>query len=272
MKKILTLNDNLTIPILGFGTWELLGAKAKMAVLTALEVGYRHVDTADAYENHKEVGLAIKESRVPREELFITSKLWRDEFEKGKVKGACQRALKELGLDYLDLYLLHWPNKDVPIGETLEAMRELVEVGLVRSIGVSNFTIHHLEDVIATGISVALNQVEFHPSLYQKELEEFCGKHAIAVTAYSPMARGADLKIPTIVDIAKKYKKSASQIILNWTMQKGIVVIPKASNPIHIRDNFASLEFDLAPEDCALIDNLHMNRRIVLPDFNEFDY
>lgn len=272
MKKELTLNSHFTIPIIGLGTWQLGGTVAYHAVKMALGAGYTHFDTADAYDNHTPIGEALRDSKIPRDKLFITSKIWRDEFKKGDVKVTCQRALRELGMDYLDLYLLHWPNKDVPIKETLEAMKKIQEEGLVKSIGVSNFTVHHLKDVLETGITVSVNQVEFHPSFIQSELKKFCDEHGIILTAYSQFAQGKDLKIPAIQEMAKRLGKSEAQIILNWLIQKDISVIPRASIEEHIVSNIKALEFDLEPQDCAIIDALNTNTRIITPEFAEFSY
>lgn len=270
MKKILNLNTGSPIPILGFGTWELTGEECLKSTKKAIEVGYRHIDTAAAYGNHKEVGQAIKESGAKREDLFVTSKLWRDNLKKEAVSDALKLALEELQLDYLDLYLIHWPNLDVPVEETLKAMNELKEQELVKSIGVSNFTINRLQESLDTGIEFSVNQVEFHPTLNQKELLEFCKQNNIILTAYSPIGRGEDLQHPVIQALAKQYEKSSSQVILNWEMQKGIITIPKSSNPEHIKDNFKSLEWDLTAEDVERIDKIDEKNRMVNPDFAEF--
>ena len=279
MKK--TIGD-AKIPILGFGTWQLQGKECLKAVETALEVGYRHLDTADAYENHQEVAKAMKNSGVKREEIWLTTKLWRSDLQAKKTMKACDRVLQELQTDYLDLYLIHWPNKEVPIGETLEAMTKLQEEGKIRNIGVSNFTIHHLEDATialkamwqATGkeAKIITNQVEFHPTLNQESLKKFCNDNEIIVTAYSPIAQGYDLKLPVVKELAKNYGRSESQVVLNWLMQKEIVAIPRSSSRDHIEDNFKSLEWDLSAEDVNILDGLDEGYRIVEPEFNEFDY
>jgi 2,5-diketo-D-gluconate reductase B len=272
MKKSIRLNTGAEMPIIGLGTWEMDGPTVHKALPEALALGYRHIDTADKYYNHKDIGAVLKEGAVPREEIFITSKVWRDEFTEAQVPMAAERLLGELQLEYLDLFLLHWPNKDISIEETLTAMQKLKEKGLVKAIGVANFTIHHLEDIKKTGIEIAVNQVEFHPSLYQKELHEYCIANNIALTAYSPMGRGQDLTLPIIADIAGKYSKSPSQIVLNWITRKDIPALPKASTHAHLADNLASIDWEMSEKDSAIIDALGMHNRIVVPDFNEFDY
>ena len=267
---MLSLNTGANMPALGFGTWELTGQTCVQAVTKALAVGYRHIDTALMYDNHKEVGQAIKNSGVQREDLFITSKVWRDSLTSQGIINACNQTLKELDCEYLDMYLIHWPNSDVPIEETLGAMQQLKEQGAVKHIGVSNFSIKHLKDALATGIQFSNNQVEFHPSLYQKELQEFCNQNNIILTAYSPLGRGEDLNLKVIQNLAEKYSKSPAQVVLNWILKKGIAAIPKASNPEYIQDNFMALEWDLAPEAIALIDELNQKNRIVNPGFSEF--
>jgi len=259
------------MPALGFGTWELTGQTCVQAVKKALGIGYRHIDTALMYGNHKEVGQAIKNSGIQREELFITSKVWRDSLTSRGVLNTLNQALKELGCEYLDMYLIHWPNSEVPIKETLGAMQELKEQGLVKAIGVSNFGIQHLKDALATGIQFSNNQVEFHPTFYQKELKEFCDQNNIILTAYSPLGRGEDLNLKIIQNLAEKYSKSSAQVVLNWILKKGIAAIPKASNPEYIQDNFNALQWNLAPKDIILTDELNQKNRIVNPGFNEFE-
>jgi len=259
------------MPALGFGTWELTGETCVQAVTKALAVGYRHIDTALMYGNHKEVGQAIKNSGIQRKDLFITSKIPRDSLQRQSVINACNLALEELGCKYLDMYLIHWPNREVPIKETLGAMQELKEQGKVKHIGVSNFTIQHLKDAMNTGIQFSNNQVEFHPSLYQKDLQEFCSKNNIILTAYSPLGRGEDLNLKVIENLAQKYNKSKAQVVLNWILQKSVSAIPKAANPEYIQDNFNALAWDLAPKDIVLIDELNQQNRLVNPGFSEFE-
>jgi 2,5-diketo-D-gluconate reductase B len=270
--KTLKLNPESQIPILGFGTWELSGRECQDAVKKALEIGYRLIDTADAYGNHKQVGVAIKDSGVNRSDIFLTTKIWRDSLESAKVFESANRFLEELQTDYIDLLLIHWPNREVPVAETLEAMSKLKKRGIIKAIGVSNFTIHHLQDALKTGFEFSNNQIELHPSFSQPELVKFCKSRNIIVTAYSPIGRGQDLNIPLIQELAKKHHASLSQIILAWFIHKNIVAIPKSSNPLHIKDNFDAMDIELTNNEISQIDNLSSNDRSVSPSFSEFNY
>lgn len=270
--KTIKLNDQTNIPVLGFGTWRLQGNECQKSVEKALEIGYRHIDTADAYDNHQDVAKAIQSSMLKREELFVTTKVWRDSLAHDDVIDGAKRFLDELKIDYIDLLLVHWPNRDVPVEETLAAMEELKKSKLIKTFGVSNFTIHHLQDALHAGYKLSCNQVEFHPSLNQKELKKFCHENGIVITCYSTNAFGADLKIPEIVDIAQKYNKLPYQVILNWIISNNMVAIPRSSNAEHIQSNFESLSFELSLEDIEKINNLGGNNRVVNPSFAEFGY
>jgi diketogulonate reductase-like aldo/keto reductase len=271
MQKI-TLKDNNQIPVLGFGTWQLSGETCRKAVESALEIGYRHIDTAEMYENQPEIKKAIQASGVKRKDLFITSKVWYENLRKDDLVKALKQTLFDLGTDYLDLYLIHWPNRAIDLEESLKTMEELKNQGLIKSIGVSNFTINHLKDALATDVEFVANQVEFHPSLNQKELYEFCQNHKITLTAYSPIGIGHDLEIDLIQELAKKYNKTESQIILNWLTSKNIVVIPRSKNEKHIKENFEALDFEIEKSDLAKIENLNLNQRYVNPSFSDFEY
>lgn len=271
MKK-LKLKEGNDIPIIGFGTWLLKRDECRKSVETALEVGYRHIDTADVYGNHEEVAKAIRRSGLKREELFITSKVWRSELTRELALYAGERFLDELDIEYLDLLLVHWPNKDVPIGETMSAFGELKEKGVTKSIGVSNFTIDHLGDTLKTNTDISVNQVEFHPSLNQEDLRKYCDKKRIVLTAYSPNAQGEDFKLDAVKKLANKYSKTESQIILNWITNKDIVAIPRSSDIEHIKENFESLSWEMEGKDHRTLDDLNTGNRLVNPSFNEFDH
>lgn len=262
----------MNIPPLGFGTWKLSGDIAAKSVSTALEVGYRHIDTADRYGNHREVGQAIKSSGLKREELFVTTKVFFDELHYQQILDNANRYLEELQIDYIDLLLVHWPNKNISLTETFDAMTKVKEDKIVKHIGVSNFTIHHIEDVLSKGYEIENNQVELHPTFNQTELVEFCETKNIKVTAYSPLGMGDELKNDVVLKLAEKYTVSPAQVILNWIMARGIVAIPKSSNPDNIRDNFNSQNWKMEVGDIALMNEIPQKPRLLSPPWNEFDY
>lgn len=259
------------IPILGFGTWPLTGDPCVAMVKAALTTGYRHIDTADGYENHPAVGQAIREFSISREDLFLTTKIRRTELHRDAVIAAGTRFLRELQTDYLDLLLIHWPNHEIPMAETFAGLQALKDAGVIRNFGVSNFTIQRLEAARQITDGILTNQVEFHPSLYQQELLAYCQSNNITVTAYSPTAKGADLALPVVQELAQKYQRSASQVVLNWLVSKGIVAIPRSARVEHIEDNFKTLEWELAAEDVALLDRVNTNNRGTRPAIAEFD-
>jgi 2,5-diketo-D-gluconate reductase B len=266
------LNQGVEIPVLGAGTWRLKGEAGYRAIREALKIGYRHIDTAEHYENHEAIGRAIAESGIPREEIFITSKVWRDYLRTGQVKSECDRALRELQTDYIDLYLVHWPDRSIPISETLGAMEELRSAGKIRAFGVSNFTAHHIQDAIDVGFTPAVNQVEIHPSFGQPELRAYCKEKGVAVTAYSPLGQGQDLKLPKIVEIASRHGRSPAQVIINWLLARDLIAIPRSENPKYLADNFAALEWKLPEEDLKIIDGLDTGNRLINMEYSEFDY
>jgi diketogulonate reductase-like aldo/keto reductase len=268
--KIITTRSGFSIPAIGFGTWQVTGQECYDSVLKAIQLGYRHIDTAAIYWNHIEVGKAIKDSGVNRSELFVTTKLWMSDMSIDQVEPAVLLALQELQLEYIDLYLIHWPSKDIDVQDTLSAMQKLKSSGKLLNLGISNCTITNVQKAIDTGITIVNNQVEFHPSLYQKELLEFCKANNIIITAYSPLARGQDLELPVIIKLAKKYNKSTSQIILRWLIQHDIVVIPKTVNEQRMAENLDIFDWNIADEDMVLIDNLDSNNRVVKPSFSQF--
>ncbi len=271
--KMIKLNDEVEVPVLGFGCWQLEpGGECQQSVEWALDIGYRHIDTADGYGNHKDVARAIKNSKIERKKLFITTKIRPHSLDAKSIKECGQRFLEELETDYIDLLLIHWPNREVAIGETLEAMNKLKEDCLIRAIGVSNFTIHHLQDALKTGIEVTNNQVELHPTFNNRELREFCRKNGITVTSYSSNGRGEDLKLLKIIELAKKYERTPYQIILAWLRQQDILAIPRSTKEKHIKENFESLDFDLSLEDIAKINQISQEPRLSEPGWADFDY
>ena len=272
MTKSLMLNKDASIPLLGFGTWQIIDQECVLGVEAALKTGYAHIDTADAYGNHKEVAQGIQNSGVARQDIFITTKVWNTMHKHDDVIESGERFLKELEIDYIDLLLIHWPIRKVPVGETLKAMDELKKRGLIRAIGVSNFTRHHIEDALAAGVEITNNQVEVHPTFNQKDLRAFCESKNISVTAYSPLGHGEDLNAPLMEELAQKYEKSPAQIALNWVMSRGMITIPKSSNPARIKENFDSMSFELEEADLKSIDAMPQGKRLGAPSFGEFSY
>ena len=270
--KNITLKNGRTIPALGFGTWQIKGDECVTAVDTALKAGYRHIDTADGYHNHTEVGQGIKQNGIAREDFFLTTKIFPGDLEADTVRKKIDTYLEELDTEYIDLLLIHFPDHSVPLAETLGAMQEAVAAGKVRSLGVSNFTEHHLQDAMDTGVEIVLNQVEMHPGFPQHKLREFCAKHDIAVTAYSPLGRGNALEMDLIKELATKYDKTPGQIVLNWLLSVEVITIPKSATPERIIENFHSQDFTMDQADIDAIDALENSERLINPEFAHFDY
>lgn len=264
-----TLNDGTYIPQIGFGTWQLEKQTCVEAVKVALETGYRHFDTAYAYYNEKEVREGV--GNFPREELWITTKLWREFHHPKLVEKACDLSLNSLRYDYIDLYLMHWPEKENFL-EILYQMQKLKEKGKVRSIGICNATIHHIKDILHQGLFISMNQIEFHPFLNQAELLWFCQEKKIGVTAYSPLAQGKTNRNETLQKLSRVYRKTPAQISLRWLLQKGLIVIPRSSKKSRIQENFDITDFELSKEDMQKIEKIPTQGRIVNPEFNEFSY
>ncbi len=259
-----TLNNGAEMPYLGLGTYgPERGEEVQHAIRYALECGYRLIDTAASYGNEREVGLAVTESAVPRSEIFITTKVWNADQGYDQTCRACRRSLTALGLEYVDLYLIHWPVEKHLTLETWRAMIALRDDGKCRAIGVANFTIWQLEYLLAqTAVVPAVNQVEFHPFCYPKELLDFCQEHAIQMEAYSPLANGRRWDSPDIEATANRYGRTSAQIMLRWALQHDVVVIPKSSRENRIRGNAEVFEFDLAPDDMAALDALNEDCRL----------
>jgi len=268
----ITLNTGSDMPQLGFGVFQVPPDETAQAVTTAFEVGYRSIDTAAMYGNEEGVGRAIASSGLPREELFITTKLNNNAHGYDNALRAFEQSRAKLGLDYVDLYLIHWPlpAKDAYV-DTWKALVTLQQDGLIRSVGVSNFQPKHLERIIdATGVTPALNQIELHPYLTQEALREFDREHGIATEAWSPIAQGGVLDDPVITSLAEKYGKSPAQITLRWHIDIGNVVIPKSVTPSRIRENFELFDFELDPDDVVAIDKLNKDERTG-PDPDHFN-
>ncbi|MER5707123.1 aldo/keto reductase [Streptomyces sp. NPDC002122] len=260
------------MPQLGFGVWQVPDDEAAAAVSTALEAGYRSIDTAAIYQNERGTGQAVAASGIPREELFVTTKLWNSEQGYDATMRAFDASLDKLGLDHVDLYLIHWPlpEKDAYV-DTYRAFEKIHADGRARAIGVSNFLPEHLERLIGeTSVVPAVNQIELHPQLQQTASREAHARHGIATEAWSPLGQGKGLlEVPAIVAIARKHERTPAQVVLRWHLQLGNVVIPKSVTPSRIRENIDVFDFTLDPEDLAAIAALDENRRIG-PDPAEF--
>ncbi|MFA5629113.1 MAG: aldo/keto reductase [Dehalococcoidales bacterium] len=256
------LNNGVQMPVLGLGTWQITGEAAEKAVGWALKSGYRHIDTATAYHNEVNVGKALAESGVSRKDLFITTKLWNTDHGYDNTIAALEKSLRDLGLTYVDLYLVHWPVSGM-YTETWKAMEHLLAADKCRAIGVSNFTIRHLDELLKEALVIpAVNQMEFSPYLYQKDLLDYCNSKKIQVEAYSPLTRGNQLDDPELASIAAKYGKSTAQILIRWSLQSGLVVIPKASSLKHIQENADVFDFEISAEDMQKVTSFHKDLRI----------
>ena len=256
------LNNGVKIPRLGLGVYQSApGQTTKKAVEYALKIGYRHIDTARIYGNESDVGMAVRESGVKREDIFVTTKLWNgDQGYENSLK-ACDESLKRLGLTYLDLYLIHWPVQNA-LAESWKALVGLLKEGKCRSIGVSNYTIHHLTELLETSDTVpAVNQVEFSPFLYQKQLLDYCERKKIQVEAYSPLTQGDKLNHPTIRQIAKSHSKTQAQIMIRWGIEHKLVTITKSIHEERIRENAQVFDFHLTADDMRSLDSLDENFR-----------
>lgn len=268
-----TLNNGVEMPIIGLGVYKAEnGSQVKDAVLAAIEAGYRHIDTASFYGNEKGVGEAVRASDVPRESLFITTKVWNDDLGYEETLKAFEVSMDNLGLDYLDLYLIHWPIEG-RYTEAWKALEELYERGRVKAIGVSNFHRQHLEDIFAMcRVKPMLNQLEYHPHLAQKEMHAFCKAHDIQMEAWAPLKRGGLFEEPVIQELVEKHGKTPAQIILRWDLQNGVSTIPKSVTPSRIRENIDIFDFELSDEDMEKIDRLDSNQRMGKnPDNFSFD-
>ncbi|WP_128657233.1 aldo/keto reductase [Paenibacillus sp. 598K] len=261
LQDTVTLNNGVKMPRLGFGVFKVKeGEEVVDAVKAALAAGYRAIDTAAAYRNEEGVGQAIRESGIPREELFITTKVWNSDQGYESTLEAYESSRRKLGLDYLDLYLVHWPVKG-KYKDTWRALEKLYSDGVVRAIGVSNFQTHHLDDIFEDNTIVpAVNQIEYHPLLTQEKVKSYCEAKGIHITAWSPLMQG-NLDLPLLQELAAKYSKSPAQIVIRWDLQKGVLTIPKSITPARIQENADVYDFELSAEDVAAIDALNQDRR-----------
>jgi 2,5-diketo-D-gluconate reductase B len=247
-----------TIPVIGYGTWNLPGDPCTRGVARALEVGYRHVDTAAGYRNEDKVGEGIRASGVPRDEIFLTTKVAPEDLEESAFKRSAENSLKLLGVDQVDLLLIHWPSKTLPVATTIKTLNEIKTMGWTRHIGVSNFTTRLLAEAWeATEAPLVTNQCEYHPYLNQEKLLAACRAKGMAFTAFSPLARQAVLEDPVIAGIASNHNRTKAQVVLRWGIQhEGVIVIPKSSDPDRIKSNFEIFDFALSAEEMAEISAL----------------
>jgi diketogulonate reductase-like aldo/keto reductase len=253
------LRDGDPIPVIGLGVYQTTpGEETQRAVLDALAAGYRHIDTARIYENEKDVSIALKKSELPRQEVFITTKVWNTDHGYDKTLKACDASLKRLGLDYLDLYLVHWPVARLR-KDTWRAMIELKKSGKARAIGVSNYYAKHLEEMLDAAVVPEVNQIELHPFLYPKDLTDLCTTHGIVVEAYSPLTRGERLDHPAITKVAQKLGRTNAQVLVRWGIQHGWVSLPKSKRKARIEENAAVFDFEISSEDLRDLDGLNEN-------------
>jgi 2,5-diketo-D-gluconate reductase A len=269
----ITLNNGVSIPQLGFGVFLIEPDDTKDATLAALEIGYRHIDTAEMYGNEAQVGEAVRASGIDRDDIFVTSKLNNSFHDYDDALNAFDQTLKALAFDYLDLFLVHWPLPGVgDFVETWKAMEEIYRSGRCRAIGVSNFQKHHLQRLFdETEIVPAVNQIEVHPYLIQDELRAFGTEHGIPTEAWSPLGRGAVLEEPTLVDIAKRHERTPAQVTLRWALQRGDIVFPKSVNRRRMEENFDLFGFELSQDEIDRISALNRDERIG-PDPDSFNY
>ena len=266
------LNNGLKMPWLGFGVFQIEdGQQVEHAVKAALEIGYRSIDTAAVYGNELGVGKAIRESGIPREDIFLTTKVWNDDQREKRTLAAFEESLKRLGTEYVDLYLIHWPVKGY-YQKTWQVMEEIYQSGRAKAIGVSNFQIYHLEDILRDSqIVPSVNQVEFHPFLVQPELSRFCQSHKIQVEAWSPLMKGQIINEQAVQKLAEKYHKTPTQIALRWDLQHEVVTIPKSTHSNRIAENAQIFDFELSQEDMKVLDALDQGKRVG-PDPDNFNF
>ncbi|MHA1985193.1 MAG: aldo/keto reductase [Promethearchaeota archaeon] len=263
IKSTHKLNNGVEIPRLGLGTWDLRGKGAYQAVLWSLDLGYRLIDTASLYGNEIEIGEALKNSNVPREEIFLTTKVWNNDQGYNNTLNAFERSLKRLKVDYVDLYLIHWPVSGLR-NETWKALEKIYEGGKAHAIGVSNFTIRHLKELSEASETIpAVNQIEFSPFLFQKELMDYCQSKEITVEAYTPLTRGKKFHNKIIQTLAQKYNKTPAQILIRWGLQHDIVEIPKSGNQQHLRENVNIFDFTIEKDDISKLDQVNEDFRVV---------
>ena len=264
MDQYFILHNGVKIPAIGFGTYRTPGDSAEQSVMEALKTGYRSIDCAAIYRNEANVGIALNDSGISREDLFITSKLWNDYKGYDSTMQAFEKTLEDLQLDYLDLYLIHWPiakasreNWQEANNETWRAFEELYKEGKIRAIGVSNFRQHHLEPLMEyASVKPMVNQIEYHPGFLQDDTAAFCWDHGIQMESWGPLSNGGIFGNETLIAMAEKYGRSVAQVTLRWVFQKGFAVLPKSVTPSRMAENLQIFDFEIAEEDSMIIDSL----------------
>lgn len=262
----------MKIPTIGLGTFRLKGVQAQNSVTTGLELGYRHIDTAQIYDNEQDVGASLQKSKVPRAEIYLTTKIWTENLSKEKLIPSLQESLRKLAVKYVDLTLIHWPSpkNEVPLRETLEALLEAQRLGLTKEIGLSNFTIAQMKEAIeiAGAKNILTNQIEVHPFLQNKKLVEFCKAQGILVTAYMPLAYGKVMKDETLLQIADKHKTNPADVALSWLLDQEMLIIPSSTKRENLLSNLQVRRGFLTKEDFAAIAKLDRGERLANPSFS----
>lgn len=261
MTDSIHLHNGVEMPVLGFGTYQIDPETAYNATSKALATGYRSIDTAAFYNNEKEVGNAIRDSGIPRKDIFLTTKLWNDNQGYQEAKDAFARSMEQLQSDYVDLYLIHWPVSGKYI-DSWRALEELYQEQHVRAIGVSNFNARHIEDLLTRGMGLpAVNQIELHPYLSQKSLRNYCAEKQIRIESWAPIMKGHVTEDDKICALASRYEKTPAQVVIRWHIQHGLIPLPKSITPSRIEENFDVFDFQLSDEDMQIIDSLNYNHR-----------
>ncbi len=262
--------NGAAIPAIGLGTWRLAGDEGTQAVRWAIEAGYRHIDTAAMYGNEEAVGAGIRAGGVPRDEIFVTTKVWHDSLAPGDLERSAEASLKRLRLEYVDLLLIHWPNLDIPLRGSIDALCRAKRVGLARHIGVANFTVALLEEAVALASEpLVTNQCEYHPFLSQERVLAACRRHSLSFTSYCPIGRAAVISEPVIAEIAARHGKTPAQVVLRWHVQQpGVIAIPKSGNRNRIAENIAVFDFTLTDDEMRCISSLaRPEGRMISPTF-----
>jgi diketogulonate reductase-like aldo/keto reductase len=258
-----TLPGGEELPSVGFGTWNIGGEDLRASLEAALDAGYTHIDTAEGYHNEATIGEVLADAEVDREDLFLTSKVLPKNLAYESVIQSCEESLEKLGTEYLDLYLIHWPNPAISVRETMQAMAHLKDEGLVRNVGVSNFSTYQLSAALhVSPVDIAVNQIEFHPWLQRPDLREFCREHDVRVEAAAPLGRTEIFADEVLQEIADAHDRSVAQVALKWALERDVTVLPKSTSPEHVRANLALFDWELGEDELARIDDLDRDEAV----------